>query len=190
MLPQVTKAELGVAPIGGPFSEYLNAEETAVLIALVRQVEPQVMLELGCNTGTTAARVLEHVPSIKAYYGVDVPFGFVTTLRCQQSETRQRPGREALGDPRFRLLVRETGSLEVEPELEPCDAIFIDGDHSFNAVLHDSEIASHLIKPGGIIVWHDYRNPGVEVTAALDELAAEGWPLAHVADTWLAFARF
>jgi hypothetical protein len=57
-------------------------------------------------------------------------------------------------------------------------------------VLQDSRTARALVRQGGVIVWHDYRNGAVEVTPVLDRLAAdEGWPLLHVEGTWLAFLR-
>jgi predicted O-methyltransferase YrrM len=37
------------------------------------------------------------------------------------------------------------------------DLVFVDGDHSFDAVLADSRSAFDLIRPGGVVVWHDYR---------------------------------
>jgi len=38
--------------------------------------------------------------------------------------------------------------------------IFVDGDHHYEAVRSDSTRVLQVLKPGGIIVWHDYaRNP-------------------------------
>jgi predicted O-methyltransferase YrrM len=34
--------------------------------------------------------------------------------------------------------------------------IFIDGDHSAEAVLHDGQWAARLLEPGGTIAFHDY----------------------------------
>jgi hypothetical protein len=73
--------------------------------------------------------------------------------------------------------------------LEPCDAVFIDGDHSEAAVLHESRLARRLIRGAGIIVWHDFSNPAVEVTQALSRLDDEGWPINCVEQSWLAFMR-
>jgi hypothetical protein len=44
-----------------------------------------------------------------------------------------------------------------------------------------------LIRGRGIIVWHDYSNPAVGVTEALDRLHDEDWPIEHVENSWLAF---
>jgi predicted O-methyltransferase YrrM len=37
------------------------------------------------------------------------------------------------------------------------DFIYIDGDHSARAVLEDSVLAWRLLKPGGVLIWDDYR---------------------------------
>ena len=42
------------------------------------------------------------------------------------------------------------------------DAIFIDGDHSYEQVRKDTENALRVLKPGGILIWHDvYNKDGV-----------------------------
>jgi predicted O-methyltransferase YrrM len=183
-------AELSLVLFNVPGSTYLTATETALLAGLVQSVYPKVMIEIGCQLGRTAKAILERVPSLEAYIGIDVPFQYKTTLPGQQSEVPASPGLYAENDPRFYLLIRKTGSQELEPEdLEPCDAVFIDGDHSLEAVLHDSMLARALLRPGGVIVWHDYQNDSVEVTSALDQLSNEGWPITSIAGTWLAFMR-
>jgi predicted O-methyltransferase YrrM len=175
-------------PLRGPFSRYLNEHETAILVALIKSVAPKVMIEFGCNAGITAARVLESVPTLQKYIGVDVPPSHKTTLECQQSEVPAMAGYYAAGDPRFFLLT-EVSQLLRTGHLEPCDAVFIDGDHSEAAVLHESRLARRLVRPGGIICWHDFSNPAVEVTDALNRLHAEGWPINCVEHSWLAFMR-
>jgi predicted O-methyltransferase YrrM len=175
-------------PIKGPFSRYLNAHETAVLVALVKSVSPKVMIEFGCNLGITGARLLENVPTLEKYVGIDVPPDHVPVLQCQRDEVPTNAGCYAAHDPRFFLLTERSQFLRTG-HLEPCDAVFIDGDHSEAAVLHESRLARRLIRGAGIIVWHDYSNPAVEVTRALDRLHEEGWPIDCVDNSWLAFMR-
>jgi predicted O-methyltransferase YrrM len=187
-LRKFTSAELGAVPVAGPFSNYLNASETAILIALIKSVSPRVMIEFGCNQGITAARVLENVPTLERYIGIDVPPDHETTLQCQQSEVPAVAGAHAAHDNRFFLLTATSRSLRAK-DLEQCDAVFIDGDHSEAAVLHESRLARRLVRPNGIIVWHDFANQAVEVTQAITRLHDEGWPIDCVANSWLAFAR-
>jgi predicted O-methyltransferase YrrM len=186
-LRKFTNSELGVTPIPGPFSTYLNANETAILVALVKRVRPRVMIEFGCNTGMTARRVLDHVPSLEKYIGIDVPSYFRTFLECQRDEVPRSPGCFA-DDARFFLHVSASQLLGLA-DLEPCDAAFIDGDHSRDAVMHDSRLARRLVKRGGVIVWHDYLNPAVEVTGVIEQLAREGWPIDAIDNSWIAFCE-
>jgi SAM-dependent methyltransferase len=66
-------------------------------------------------------------------------------------------------------------SRELLANLPPIyDLVFIDGDHGHEAVLADAEGAARLLRPGGLLVFHDYgeRDPGV--VQAVDELVAAG----------------
>ena len=169
---------------------YLNAEETAALVSLIASVKPRVVIEIGCNQGITAATILKALPYIERYIGIDVPPDHKTTLACQQSEVPKVAGWCAANDPRFWLLTNERGSFGIGPQdLEPADAVFIDGDHSAKAVTHDSFLSRALVRPNGIIIWHDYKNPAVEVTQVIDELKNQGWPIKTIENSWLAFCR-
>jgi predicted O-methyltransferase YrrM len=170
------------------FSRYLNEHETSILIGIVKSIAPEVMIEIGCNLGITAKRVLDNVPSLKRYIGVDVPPDFETTLACQTEEVPARAGAYAADDERFFLLECPSAKLTVD-KLEPCDVVFIDGDHSDDAVTRESYLAKALVKPGGIIMWHDFNNPAVEVTTALTRLHDSGWPIISVRGSWLAYMR-
>jgi predicted O-methyltransferase YrrM len=185
-LQRVSQASIGAERIRGPVSLYLNRNETALLVALVRSVMPRVMIEFGCNLGFTAKRVLDNVPSLERYIGIDVPAGYETTLTCQQSEVPAIAGAYA-SDARFWLLTTE--ERLTTDQLEPCDAAFIDGDHSEQGVIRDTDLARGLVRPGGIIVWHDAGNPAVEVTPVLERLSDQGWPIKHIENSWLAFVR-
>jgi len=175
-----------------PFqNKYLGDVEVGLLVALVSSVHPRVMIEIGVNEGRTAAQILRAIPTLERYIGIDVPPGHEPTLECQRSEVPRSAGVYAAPDPRFWLLVRERGSLAVGPQdLEPCDVAFIDGDHSAKAVEHDSFLSRALIRPGGLVIWHDAGNEAVEVTQVLEQLSNQGWPITVIEGSWLAYARF
>jgi len=182
------KIEINPTIVRGGFSKYLNWRETSILIDLVNSVSPKVMIEFGCNLGITANLILKNVDSLEKYIGIDVSSDHSPTLDCQLSEIPKEAGIYA-NDDRFFLLTRQSASL-LRSDLEKCDAIFIDGDHSEFAVTYESMLAKELIRPGGIIVWHDYDNPSVEVTKSLDRLSDEfNWPIVSVHNSWLAFMR-
>lgn len=167
-------------------NEFLNTEESQLVASLVLSVFPYVVIEFGVNLGKTARIILDASPTIQRYIGIDVQPDHAPRLDCQRYEIPLRAGEYALNDPRFELLYSESTTLRPD-DLPAADAVFIDGDHSAIAVEHDSRLALEILNKGGIIVWHDYGNLAVEVTEALDQLVAEGWPIRHIEKTWLAF---
>jgi predicted O-methyltransferase YrrM len=170
--------------LGNP---YLSREDTARIVALVKSVNAKVMIEFGCQEGRTAWAILASVPTLQDYFGIDVPPDYIPRLD-QWDEIPKSAGLLVENDPRFRLVIRRRGSFDLRwQDLPFCDAVFIDGDHSLEAVIHDSELARALVRSPGVIIWHDYGNPTVEVTEALDSLAHKGWPIRVIRDTWLAF---
>jgi SAM-dependent methyltransferase len=68
-------------------------------------------------------------------------------------------------------------SEEILPgqEAESFDLVFIDGSHDKASVTRDAELARRVLRPGGLLAFHDYHSgidPGVD--AAVDELIAAG----------------
>jgi predicted O-methyltransferase YrrM len=194
MLPSVPRSSLGVQPIdwSGLPKRFMPEGELETLIALIRSVEqPRHVIEFGVNVGRTAKAIMANVAGIERYTGIDVPLDYVPALPIQSDNAVANPGEMVLSDPRFHLIIRPRGSLDLTvTDLAPCDAAFVDGDHSREAVVHDSFLARALVRPGGLIVWHDYHDLGtVDVKAVLDEMHLAGDAIWHVDTTWMAFER-
>jgi predicted O-methyltransferase YrrM len=188
-LPTSPKAELEYLwPVNwlGLHHQYLNAGEMDVIAALLRQVEAKSVLEVGCRDGRTARVLLQNVSSLERYVGIDVPLSYQPPLLHQHAEMVANPGVLAVSDPRFDLIIRERGSQDLMPyELGPIDAVFIDGDHSEQAVEWDSRFANAMAQK--LIIWHDAFNGAVEVMRVLERLHDDGWPIKVVEGTWLAY---
>ena len=86
-------------------------------------------------------------------------------------------------EPKVQQLFGDSKAFDETPYLNSCDLIFVDGSHAYSYVQSDSRKALRMIKPGGVILWHDYVGPEEEgVFRGLNELAAE-LPLVHVEGT-------
>lgn len=192
-LQTVSRSRLSLRPIDwtGLTRRFMNESELETLIALVASVQAKAVLEFGVNTGRTAKAILANVPGIQSYQGIDVLPGYVTAKAVQRQEVPDQPGAMVNADPRFHLVLSAKGSLDLQAsDLRRCDAAFIDGDHGRTAVIHDTVLARQLVRPGGIIIWHDYHDLGnVDVREVLHELAAAGRQICHVQGTWLAYER-
>lgn len=192
-LPVVPQSQLDVRPIdwSGLSRRFMNEGELEVLVALVRSVQPKAVLEFGVNEGRTAKAILQNVQGIESYQGIDVLPGYVPAMAVQRREVPAKPGWMAAGEDRFELILRRNGSRDLAVEdLKPCDAAFIDGDHGWQGVLNDTLLCQKLVRPGGIVIWHDYHGLGnVDVRDVLDLMHAHGVGIRHVENTWLAFLR-
>lgn len=155
----------------------------------MRSVNARTVVEFGCNNGRTAAAVLRNVASVERYVGVDVPQGYLFGCRVQEREVPKIAGELALSDPRFSLLLRPAGTFDLSAkDLPPCDLVFIDGDHSEAAVRNDRNLGRSIVRPGGLIVYHDDNGlRTVDVSRVLDDLHERGADIQHVAGTWLAY---
>jgi predicted O-methyltransferase YrrM len=187
-IPQETVVKYPIKWEGRP-RRFMNPGELETLITLIASVNPKQVIEFGINVGRTAQAILEYVPGIERYTGIDVPMGYVTTKEVQRGEVPQVAGELVKDDPRVTLLVRTGGSQSLRAnELPEADAIFIDGDHSRKGVENDTMLAWQRVRPGGIIVWHDYHDlETVDVREVLNDLYEKGWNLRHVKDTWLVY---
>ena len=172
--------------------QYMVPEEMDVFVELVSLAQPSVVVEFGVNEGITANELLLRFVDIERYIGIDVPAEYVDEIWPQQrGEIPHEPGRLVNHDPRFELMIRRHGSLDLTPaDLPPCDVAYIDGDHNYKVVMHDSLLARRIVRQGGIIIWHDAANaltPGVR--RVLEELHGQGWAIKLVRTTWLAFMK-
>jgi predicted O-methyltransferase YrrM len=72
-------------------------------------------------------------------------------------------------------LFGDSKAFDESPHAGTMDLIFVDGSHAYSYVLSDSRKALRMIKPGGLILWHDYEGPGAGrgTDVALVELGRE-----------------
>lgn len=112
--------------------------------------------------------------------------------------------RENLGESGFTGRTHEvhldSKSARREWGSAPIDLLFIDGDHSFTGATEDIQLWVPLVKPGGIVVFHDTacktnRDPHYlhyEVTRAINnwyEDHSQDWRCIDMIDTTMVFQR-
>ena len=87
-------------------------------------------------------------------------------------------------------LFGDSKTFDTTPWAGRCDVVFVDGSHAYSYVVSDSVKALELVRPGGLVLWHDYAGPGHSpgVYRALNELATR-LPLVRIKGTALAAYR-
>lgn len=84
-----------------------------------------------------------------------------------------------------RVVVHRARSVDAAPTVGPVDWVYVDGDHTYEAVLADLEAYGPLVAPGGVIAGDDYGatgqwwGDGVQ-RAVADFTVAGPWRLAAV----------
>jgi predicted O-methyltransferase YrrM len=119
------------------------------------------------------------------------------------ANTRKFYGKWVLGDNRSSFLIGSSNDVRTVQkaytllEGKPVDALFIDGDHSYEGVLTDWLLYSPLVRKGGLVAFHDALLHGPELGVAdfLDKLksgALDGTPrqlafIVHSKETGIAY---
>lgn len=138
------------------------------------------VLEIGSYCGRSTVCLARTARSV---YAVDTFDGRGTALPGDTLPTfRETMKRHCVDD---KVFVLKGESADILPSLPPVfDLIFIDGSHDYESVSQDIELASRKLKPGGVLVFHDYRRPDDPgVTEAATELLADGGELLGVCET-------
>jgi hypothetical protein len=121
----------------------------------------------------TFARDILDITAPRELHLVDVHFGL-----CRA---------DVLADPRVRRHEMMTTDFLAQPEVGLFDWIYVDADHSYEAVVRDIAAAKERVRPGGILAFNDFARivrPGFGVfgvhQAVSEFLASEGWSVAYL----------
>lgn len=62
-------------------------------------------------------------------------------------------------EPRITQLFGDSKTFDTAGHEGAYDLVFVDGSHAKSYVESDSQRAMRMVKPGGLVAWHDYRGP-------------------------------
>jgi hypothetical protein len=190
--PGLEQTAVTVRPFAGRFCN-VKRHELEVLCAVARHTVAQRLFEFGTFDGLTTwhlavnagpdARVWTldlplhhparsyagHDRSVGKIYGVAVGTQFAGTAEVAQVEQ----------------LYGDSLDFDASPYHGLMDFCFVDASHEYEHVRRDTANALTMVRPGGVVFWHDYSRwwPGVQ--KCLDALSNE-LPLFRVFDTALA----
>jgi cephalosporin hydroxylase len=146
-------ARLTIAPNQVP-------SELRAFLELVQELQPRAVLEIGTALGGTLFLLTRAAAPDAALISIDLS----GDLRFGGGRVAQRrPLFEAfaLDDQQVCFLAGDSHEPEMRGRVEanlrgrPVDVLMIDGDHTEEGVRHDFELYSDLVRPGGMIAFHD-----------------------------------
>jgi len=157
LFPQIGALTIPVSVIHQE-SHHANHVDMVYVCAIAAAVDARQIFEFGTYRGQTTTGLAATCPSARIYT-LNLPI---------EADPRYAPyigmfiGRSPHRE-RITQIFADSRSFDTTPYLQSMDYIFIDGDHSYEGVKNDTEKAIQMLKPGGVIVWHDYaaKSPGV-----------------------------
>lgn len=154
------------------------AEEEIPVFAKYASLTAGTLVEIGAAHGASAILILANAPASAAIHSID-PFvpDSMGGFRVSPGECRRNVSR-ALKSMRIPHAINRW-HLHVQPSYElacswnePIDFLYIDGDHTYEAVRKDFDAWSPHVRSGGWVLLHDSRR---EANAPEGKFA-RGWP--------------
>lgn len=150
--PRRLRRKFSIAPIQ-------VRSEIVRFLERVRALAPKRVVEVGTASGGSLFLLARVAAPDAILVSVDLP------------DAPGLPGYAAWREPLYRAfaapgqtihLVRGDSHAEATRDLvrarlggEPADVVFVDGDHSYAGVVRDCDLYAPLVRPGGIVAFHD-----------------------------------
>lgn len=161
---------------GAIFKPLQKPGEIAGLFARVAALRPRAVLEIGTNNGGTLFLWCRAAAAGATLVSLDLPGGRFgggySALRA--------PYYRAFADrgQRVRLVRADSHTPAALAAVRraapgPIDFLFIDGDHSYAGVKQDFETYGPLVRPGGLIAFHDIVPAPAEIGGGVARFWAE-----------------
>lgn len=126
--------------------------ELIVLGAVVASLKPKLAFEFGTYTGGSTL-------TIAANAHPDFELTTVDIGPQPKSKIKYEPGsvyRTTRFASRITQLVEDSLQFQVGDRAGKMDFIFVDANHRYDWAKNDTELAFAMLRPGGVVLWHDY----------------------------------
>lgn len=157
--------------------------EITEAMRVIQAQQPHVIVEIGTRGGGSLFLWSRSGPQLDLLVSIDLPDGI---HGGGYPEPRSKLYNLFVSDHTcdLHLLRADSQSTATRQQLEtllagrPVDFLFIDADHRYPGVKRDYELYRDLVRPGGLIAFHDIRpntfDPTIQVNQLWDEIRATG----------------
>jgi predicted O-methyltransferase YrrM len=137
--------------------------EFIALVLLLKRTDARSIFEFGTYKGVSITQLALNAPNARIFT-LDLPEHSTSTaydIRFQKDAVIAREmGKGGLVPPdvrpRITFLKCDSAIFDETPYREQIDFVFVDGAHNMDYVRNDSEKGWRMLRPGGIMVWHDF----------------------------------
>lgn len=157
-----------------------NRDEISGLLNQVTAIQPQVIVEIGTRDGGTLCLWSQCSPNLEHVISIDLPGGIHGGGYANAREKLYHLFVSNRPNCRLDLLRLDSQQTSTRAQVlkllnqRPIDFLFIDGDHRYAGVKKDYELYAGLVRPGGLIAFHDIRlnryDSSIEVARLWEEI--------------------
>ena len=175
-----------------PETKHPNHVDMLYVCAMARHLRARRVFEFGTYLGRTTyhlalGQYVEEVITLDLSPVGPYPADLKIGRAVRAVHDRGLQGHFYQGTDAARRIVQLHGdsrTFDYGPYAGRMDLVFVDGGHTYELVANDTERALTLVRPGGVIVWHDFAPKGRDVARLARELARTR-PLFWIRDTSL-----
>ena len=179
----------------------ISIEELCKISLIVSWLRPQAVFEFGTFNGMTTLQMAINAPPECKLYTLDVhpdskaasnlEIGEIDRHLAQKTGAFQfEVGSYFKGTTYERQISQLWGDsthVDLTAYYGQVDVVFVDAGHTYYYTKSDTENALKMVRPGGVVLWHDYLQVlHPDVTQCLYEQALDGLPIYHLRGTNLA----
>jgi len=177
----------------------LGLQDQVALMSLLRDREPDVVLEIGTYNGATTRLIALNLPRAKIHT-LDLPRD-ISSEELHQSKLPKddfhligdrRVGEAFLSDSAVTNVTQHFGdsaTWDFSP-VQGFDFVFIDGSHTYQYIRSDTIRCAEAAAGRATFVWHDFDYCHYDVVRNLTEMASAGLPVRHIASTNMAMMDY
>jgi len=164
-----------------PDTKHPNQVDMLYVCAIARHRRARRVFEFGTYLGRTTYHLAlgEHVERV---YTLDLdpagayPSGLKIGRAVRAVHERDLQGyfyRDTPVADRIVQLHGDSRTFDYRPYAGQMDLVFVDGGHTYEMVANDTKHALSVLKPGGVVIWHDFAPKGRDVATLAREFARE-----------------
>lgn len=183
VLPQIGKLDR--------HSWNVRLDEKIYISLIVKALNAQRIFEIGTFDGGTTLCMAESAGPEAEIFTLDLP--------PQEFDNTQNPNEfsgtqvgvkfhNTAAAQKITQLLGDSTKFDYSPYLQSMDLVFVDAAHDFIHGFPDSKNALSLVRPGGIVIWHDYAPYWHGLVHAI-QAATQNYKLLRLSGTSLAMVQ-
>jgi hypothetical protein len=171
LFPGIEQAEIRIGRTFPDDGSSISFREMVVICSIVWLEKARVVFEIGTSHGVTAFNIALNLPEDGVIHTLDlrsvagnsecVETVYDVTISDRKMIFDDRQSRRFLSSPveaKVDQLYGDSALFDYGPYKKQCDIVFVDGSHSPGYVESDTKAAFELVRPGGLVLWHDYND--------------------------------